>query len=56
MLLVLSINTLQSQNLFRDLLVDHFCTWLEDVIVPIFKNDRNLVKFPQYVSDGNNFL
>ena len=34
---------------------DHFCTWLDEVIVPIFMNDGNLNKFPQYVSDGNIF-
>ena len=32
--------------------LDHFCAWLEDVIVPIFKNKANLNKFSQFVSNG----
>ena len=38
-------------------IVDHFCAWVEEVVVPIFKNESNMAKFPQCVSDGKlNFL
>ena len=41
-----------NENYFEGMILDHFCTWLEEVIVPIFNNDGNLEKFPRYVSDG----
>ena len=32
--------------------LDHFCAWVEEVIVPVFKNENNITKFPQCVADG----
>ena len=31
---------------------DHFCALVEEVFVPIFRNELNMAKFPQCVSDG----
>ena len=31
--------------------LDHFCAWVEEVLAPILKNDKNLSKFPQCVAD-----
>ena len=31
--------------------LDHFCAWVEEVIAPILKNEKNLAKFPQCVAD-----
>ncbi len=31
--------------------LDHFCAWVEEVIAPILKNERNLDKFPKCVAD-----
>ena len=31
---------------------EHFCTWVEEVIVPIFKNRDNLAKFPRCLALG----
>ena len=33
--------------------LDHFCALVEEVVVPIFKNELNMAKFPQCVSDGD---
>ena len=33
--------------------LDHFCAWVEEVLVPIFKNEDNINKFPQCVAYGN---
>ena len=33
--------------------LDHFCALVEEVVVPIFKNELNMAKFPQCVSDGS---
>ena len=33
--------------------LDHFCAWVEEVLVPIFKNKDNISKFPQCVAYGN---
>ena len=32
--------------------LDHFCAWVEEVLVPIFKNEENINKFPQCVAYG----
>ena len=32
--------------------LDHFCAWVEEVLVPIFKNEENISKFPQCVAYG----
>ena len=32
--------------------LDHFCALVEEVFVPIFRNELNMAKFPQCVSDG----
>ena len=31
---------------------EHFCSWLEEVIVPVFNNEDNIAKFPQCVGAG----
>ena len=36
--------------------LDHFCAWVEEVVVPIFKNENNMSKFPQCVSDGKHSI
>ena len=37
-------------------LIDHFCAWVEEVIIPIFKNEKNISKFPHCVAHGKYFL
>ena len=32
--------------------LDHFCAWVEEVLVPIFQNEDNMSKFPQCVAYG----
>ena len=32
--------------------LEHFCALVEEVMVPILKNEANLAKFPQCISDG----
>ena len=32
---------------------DHFCSWVSQVLVPIFDNDENLVRIPECVAYGN---
>ena len=31
--------------------LDHFCAWVEEVIAPILKLEKNLDKFPQCIAD-----
>ena len=33
--------------------LEHFCALVEEVMVPILKNEANLAKFPQCISDGD---
>ena len=33
--------------------LEHFCALVEEVMVPILKNEANMSKFPQCISDGN---
>ena len=33
------------------LLSEHFCAWVEEVIVPLFKNESNICKFPKCLAD-----
>ena len=30
---------------------EHFCAWVEEVIVPLFKNESNICKFPKCLAD-----
>lgn len=30
--------------------LDHFCGWVEEVLVPIFRNEANMLKYPHCVS------
>ena len=32
--------------------LEHFCALVEEVMVPILKNEANMAKFPQCISDG----
>ena len=32
--------------------LEHFCALVEEVMVPILKNEANLAKFPQCIADG----
>ena len=32
-------------------LSEHFCAWVEEVIVPLFKNESNICKFPKCLAD-----
>ena len=32
--------------------LDHFCAWVEEVLVPIFHNEDNMSKFPECVAAG----
>ena len=41
---------IQQTNLL--FVLDHFCALVEEVFVPIFRNELNMDKFPQCVSDG----
>ena len=50
-----SVSMIQQLCIQIVIILDHFCTWLDEVIVPVLKNDENLAKFPQYVADGNTF-
>ena len=34
-------------------ILDHFCSWVSQVLVPIFDNDENLVRIPECVAYGN---
>ena len=34
--------------------LEHFCALVEEVMVPILKNEANMAKFPQCISDGEN--
>ena len=43
------ISYFQARVLFA---LDHFCALVEEVFVPIFRNELNMAKFPQCVSDG----
>ena len=36
--------------------LEHFCALVEEVMVPILKNEANLAKFPQCISDGDDLL
>ena len=33
--------------------LEHFCALVEEVMVPILRNEANMTKFPQCISDGN---
>ena len=35
--------------------LEHFCALVEEVMVPILKNEANMAKFPQCISDGKIF-
>ena len=41
------------KKIFHAAYSDHFCALVEEVVVPIFKNELNMAKFPQCVSDGD---
>ena len=32
--------------------LDHLCSWVEEVLVPIFHNEENMKKFPKCVAYG----
>ena len=32
--------------------LDQFCTWAQQVVLPIFSNPANLAKFPEYIAKG----
>ena len=32
--------------------LDHLCSWVEEVLVPIFNNEENMKKFPKCVAYG----
>lgn len=32
--------------------LEHFCALVEEVMVPILRNEANMAKFPQCISDG----
>ena len=37
-------------------MTEHFCALVEEVMVPILRNECNMSKFPQCISDGINVV
>lgn len=31
---------------------DHFCSWINEVLVPIFSNEDNISRLPECVANG----
>ena len=32
--------------------LDHFCSWINEVLVPIFSNEDNISRLPECVANG----
>ena len=39
----------------REILLEHFCLWVDEVIAPIFKHPKNIGKFPHCIAKGNEY-
>lgn len=49
---VLGMTSLSFQSVFIFISQDHLCSWVEEVLVPIFNNEENMKKFPKCVAYG----
>ena len=47
----IKINLLKKKTYVYVNISEHFCAWVEEVIVPLFKNESNICKFPKCLAD-----